>query len=94
MAVRFETTRDDFPPNLENLRIQHVTLYFAREIFIPLALALTLNFILTPVLTAVQKLRIGRVPAVFLVMILFAAAPRVWAASFTASALASTVIAS
>ena len=30
MTVRFETARDDFPPNLENLRIQHVTLYFAR----------------------------------------------------------------
>ena len=28
--IRFETARDDFPPNLESLRIQHVTLYFAR----------------------------------------------------------------
>jgi hypothetical protein len=28
MTVRFETRREDFPPNLENLRIEHVLLYF------------------------------------------------------------------
>ncbi len=28
MRVRFETRRGDFPPNLENLRIEHVLLYF------------------------------------------------------------------
>jgi hypothetical protein len=31
MVVRFSTTRDDFPPNLENLRIQQLVLYFARK---------------------------------------------------------------
>jgi hypothetical protein len=30
MTVRFTTTRDDFPPNLTNLRIQHLALYVAR----------------------------------------------------------------
>jgi hypothetical protein len=30
MVVRFATRNDDFPPNLEDLRIQHVALYFAR----------------------------------------------------------------
>jgi hypothetical protein len=30
MTVSFQTMREDFPPNLENLKIQHVTLYFAR----------------------------------------------------------------
>jgi hypothetical protein len=30
MTVRFKTTREDFPPNVESLRIQHVLLYFAR----------------------------------------------------------------
>ncbi|HEY9796414.1 MAG TPA: neuraminidase-like domain-containing protein [Leptolyngbyaceae cyanobacterium] len=30
MVVQFETRREDFPPNIENLRIQHVVLYFAR----------------------------------------------------------------
>lgn len=31
MTVRFQIGRDDFPPNLEKLKIQHVTLYFARR---------------------------------------------------------------
>jgi hypothetical protein len=30
MAVRFSTRREDFPPNIEELRIDHITLYFAR----------------------------------------------------------------
>jgi hypothetical protein len=30
MTLRFETRREDFPPNVENLRIQQVVLYFAR----------------------------------------------------------------
>jgi hypothetical protein len=30
MAVRFSTRREDFPPNIENLRIENVALYFAR----------------------------------------------------------------
>jgi hypothetical protein len=30
MAVRFKTIREDFPPNLDKLRKQHVALYFAR----------------------------------------------------------------
>jgi hypothetical protein len=31
MTVRFRTMREDFPPNLEALKIQHVVLYFARK---------------------------------------------------------------
>jgi hypothetical protein len=30
LVVRFKTTREDFPPNLDALKIQHVVLYFAR----------------------------------------------------------------
>lgn len=30
MVVRFKTRREDFPPNITELRIQHVLLYFAR----------------------------------------------------------------
>jgi hypothetical protein len=30
MVVRFRTARDDFPPNLDNLTIEHVGLYLAR----------------------------------------------------------------
>jgi hypothetical protein len=31
MVVRFTTRREDFPPNIEDLRIQQVVLYFARK---------------------------------------------------------------
>jgi hypothetical protein len=31
MVVRFETGRSDFPPNVEDLKIQHLVLYFARS---------------------------------------------------------------
>jgi predicted PurR-regulated permease PerM len=36
-------------------------LYFAREILIPLAFALVLTFLLTPAVTFLEKLRLGRV---------------------------------
>src|SRR5271168_3227946 len=49
-------------------------LYFAREVLIPLALALTLNFLLTPMVIWFQKLGLRRVPAVALVMLISVAA--------------------
>ena len=39
-------------------------LYFAREILIPLAFALTLTFLLTPAVALLQRLHIGRVVSV------------------------------
>ena len=39
-------------------------LYFAREILIPLAFALTLTFLLTPVVVRLQKLHAGRIASV------------------------------
>src|SRR5271154_5084949 len=36
------------------------TLYFAREILIPLAFALTLTFLLAPVVAFLERLRAGR----------------------------------
>jgi predicted PurR-regulated permease PerM len=44
-------------------------LYFARAVLIPLALALTLNFLLTPMVMLLQRLRMRRVPAVAVVML-------------------------
>jgi predicted PurR-regulated permease PerM len=41
-----------------------VVLYFAREILIPFAFALTLTFLLTPAVALLQRLRIGRVASV------------------------------
>ncbi|HEY6766450.1 MAG TPA: AI-2E family transporter [Candidatus Sulfotelmatobacter sp.] len=49
-------------------------LYFARPVLIPLALALTLNFLLTPLVMWFERLRLQRIPAVALVMLIFIAA--------------------
>jgi len=45
-------------------------LYFAREILIPFAFALTLTFLLTPVVVRLQKLRAGRVVSVLTAVVL------------------------
>jgi predicted PurR-regulated permease PerM len=48
-------------------------LYLAREILIPLAFAITVALILTPAVCWLQKLRVGRLPSVLLVMVVFIA---------------------
>lgn len=50
------------------------TLYFARDLLIPLVLALTLSFLLTPLVNLLQKIGLGRIVAVALVLILSALA--------------------
>ena len=45
-------------------------LYLASEILIPLAFAVTLSLILTPATAWLEKLRVGRIPAALLVMLL------------------------
>jgi len=49
-------------------------LYFARQLLIPLAFAITLSIILAPVVGLLQKLRIGRVPAAVLAVLVAMAA--------------------
>ncbi len=43
-------------------------LFFGRQILIPLALALVLSFLLTPFVGLLEKCRLGRIPAVVLVL--------------------------
>ena len=45
-----------------------LTLYFARDLFIPLAMALTLNFLLAPAVIQLERLRLRRLPAVIVVV--------------------------
>jgi predicted PurR-regulated permease PerM len=52
------------------LALAIAALYFGRQIFIPLALALVLSFLLTPVVGLLEKAHLGRVPAVLVVMVL------------------------
>ena len=49
-------------------------LYLASELLIPLAFAVTLSLILAPAIAWLQKMRLGRVPAALLVMVLSMAA--------------------
>lgn len=49
-------------------------LYFAREIFMPLAFAFILTFVLTPVVAVLQRSRIGRVPSVAVAVLVTMAA--------------------
>lgn len=44
-------------------------LYFAKEVLVPLALAVLFAFLLTPAVTRLEGLRLGRVPSVIAVMI-------------------------
>jgi predicted PurR-regulated permease PerM len=45
------------------------TLYWAQTIFIPVALAVFLTFLLNPLVTGLQRARLGRVPAVLIAML-------------------------
>jgi predicted PurR-regulated permease PerM len=44
-------------------------LYFARAVLIPLAIALTLNFLLAPAVMQVERARVRRLPAVLLILV-------------------------
>ena len=45
------------------------TLYFGRDVLVPIALALLLAFLLTPLVTLLRRLHLGRVPAVLIGMV-------------------------
>lgn len=52
------------------LAVAIATLYFAREILIPLAFALTLTLILSPAVVWLHRIHVGRTSAVFIVIVL------------------------
>lgn len=45
------------------------SLYFARDVFVPLALAILLSFVLTPLVSWLRKLRMGRISAAILAVL-------------------------
>ena len=71
-TVAAKVERSGVPAGLAALGFVAViaVLYIARPILIPLALALLFSFALTPVVTAFQKIHLGRAPAVLLVVAL------------------------
>ena len=69
-------TRADFPPGVFGMMAVLVAatiiaiLYFAREVFVPITLAVLLSFLLAPAVRWLRRLRVGRITAVvFTVMI-------------------------
>ncbi len=56
------------------LLVTVAVLYFAREVFIPLALALLFSFLLTPLVSRFERWKIPRIPAVLLTALLAFAA--------------------
>src|SRR5262249_59652574 len=46
------------------------SLYFAREVFVPITLAVLLSFLLAPAVRLLRRLRLGRVPAVGVTVLL------------------------
>jgi predicted PurR-regulated permease PerM len=64
---------------LASIAIVLALLYFGQEVLIPLALAILIAFVLAPVVTALERLRLGRVASTLLV-VLAALTPRrrVW----------------
>ena len=46
------------------------TLYLGADILVPIALAVLLSFVLTPIVSRLERLRLGRVPSVLMVMVL------------------------
>ena len=72
--------RADFPPAVFAMIAVLVTatvtaiLYFAREVFVPITLAVLLSFLLAPAVRWLRRLRVGRITAVVLtVMVAFLA---------------------
>ena len=66
------TTADSRASAVQGLLIATIVigaLYFAREVLLPLALAILLNFVLTPPLIALRRIKVPRVLAVGLVVV-------------------------
>jgi predicted PurR-regulated permease PerM len=54
---------------LASIAIVLALLYFGQEVLIPLALAVLVAFLLAPVVSALERLRLGRVPSTLLVVV-------------------------
>jgi predicted PurR-regulated permease PerM len=70
MATKIASYRPSWLILLEGLVLIVAILYLAKAVIIPLALAILLTFILSPIVMAVQRRGLGRVPAVLAVVAL------------------------
>jgi predicted PurR-regulated permease PerM len=56
--------------SLAGLLIAAAVLYLAREVLIPLALAILLSFLLAPVVRRLERWRLGRIPSTFIAVLI------------------------
>ena len=63
----FSASSHRFP--LLAIVVSIAALYFAKEVFVPLVLAVLFAFLLTPLVTLLERLRLGRIPSVMLVLV-------------------------
>lgn len=68
MARSANTTTSSKSSIVIALALAIAALFFGRQIFIPLALALVLSFLLSPLVSLLEKVHLGRVPAVLVVL--------------------------
>src|ERR1039457_3194069 len=69
-ALRSKPAADSKLATLGTIALVIVALYFGREVLIPLALAVILTFLLTPIVSRLEKLRLGRSLSVLLVLLI------------------------
>src|SRR2546428_8451212 len=76
---------------LESIVLVIASLYWARAVFVPLALALMLTFLLQPIVAALHRRGLGYTPAAVLVVLLLALLIEIigWVAVTQVSSLAS-----
>src|SRR5919108_362157 len=86
-----ESRKLSFLHILESIVLVVAALYWARAVFVPLALALMLTFLLQPVVAALHRRGLGYAPAAVLVVMLlaFAIGAISWGAVTQLSSLAS-----
>src|SRR5882724_11517388 len=70
--MRSEVGKLSFLNVLESIVLVIASLYWARAVFVPLALALMLTFLLQPIVAALHRRGLGHTPAAVLVVMLLA----------------------
>jgi predicted PurR-regulated permease PerM len=74
MAQTFQTSKSGRLGMLASIAVIVAALYFAKEVLIPIALAIMLSFLLAPLLIRLQRWGLPRIPALLVVLILLASA--------------------
>src|SRR6478672_4673447 len=70
MADSLPSSRNPRTLMLASIVVVVAALYFARDVLVPLALAVMLSFLLAPLVSRLQRLGLGRITSVIIVMVI------------------------